>query len=109
MTTISQKHSDNSAITLIEAKTGAENSSSFQVPDKEHVTVFCDTPGSSEEITLQVQRPDGTFINALDGTFPLKSTKTITAVYGKGIYRVVKPVTAASVGVYLFIQNFDKN
>ena len=100
---------NNTPLTLITATTGAENSVPFRSFDDQKAVVFSDTAIlSTEVIKLQVMRPDGNWIDcyAEGEMIRLKGNQNIYALWGKGIYRVVKASTASAVGIYVYNASF---
>jgi hypothetical protein len=107
MAVISPNNLNTQAQELIAAATAGSTSEKFVVPEGRHATIFCDALAGVEEVTLEMERPDGTFITVTDGAaFPLTVTSNGTALLSKGVYRVTKTATAGSVGVYAFNISF---
>ena len=84
-----------------------ENPPSFVVYEGNGYSVFCEsTIAGSETCTLQALDPDGNWVTIIDEFFT--ATKREQAIYSKGVYRVVKPVTASAVGVFAFTSSFNQ-
>jgi len=96
------------ATTLIAASTSALSSEEFTVFGGEHAVVFSDAMAGVEEVNVQIKKPDGSWVHVVDGIFPLSASKNASAIWGKGVYRMTKSVTAGAVGVYGFNTTFLK-
>ena len=96
-------------VTLIESISGATTSKVFTVEENKKATIYSDLViGAGETIKVQIKKPDGSFVDVYGDDVQLKLTATnnVTAIWGKGIFRITKTSTASPVGVYAYNVNF---
>ena len=107
---VNTRHRGNSSSDILSSTTASANSSEFSISDGSKATIFCDKNIlPSEEIKLQIKKPDNTFIDVYSDGYllELSATNNTFTMYGKGIYRIVKSVTADPIGIYAYNISFD--
>ena len=90
---------------LIAAKTGAETSGAFRLTDRElPATLSANGLATTETVKLEKSDDGGsTFYQVVEGGADTELDLDTNAfrIVARGIYRVVKSATAASVGVFI--------
>jgi len=96
---MAQLNSENSSVlpeVLVASTTGGGNSAEFTIPEGGHATVFVKGLAGIETVNIQLKLADGTWVAALDGSFPLTATVNASAIWAKGVFRVVQDATAGA-------------
>lgn len=98
---------------VLDYTTGTGTSSEFGTNrDRFEITVFCgpeanqvgsNSLGVGETIKFQIQSTDGYWFDLYEGgaVKQLDEDTNVEAIYGPGIFRVVKSATAAAIGVFI--------
>jgi hypothetical protein len=93
---------------LVASGTAGATSSPFVVPEGAHATVIASGLAGVEEVNVQAQLNDGTWVTVLDGSFPLLATANASAIWAKGVYRVIQDATAGATTTQLFGISFKR-
>lgn len=103
---VNDKNVYNAPEEIITATTDAFTSE--EITNRGTMTFFCDPLQALETVTLQIKKPDGTFINCIMNSRPIQLSTISNAegIYARGTYRFVKTTTISSVGVYCYISEF---